>query len=396
MCFTSMTSVYAQNQEQTQEPTLVRGAFTLESSLGIEVRGDDNIFQNAANEQSSRISMLTPSLLMRLEPSGKRLELGYGGEYAWYRDFSNDDYDDHALEAGAYLLLGRRSGLDFVASYEGEHENRGTGLTQGFDFASGELPEEPDQYTNEQLLTRYTYGITGTRAVLAFEASTQEQGYDNNLERTRQFDKDSTYGQATFGVRVRPNTSLQLSLRSTDIAYPHPPASGERLDSREHRYLVGVQWEATAKTTGSVRIGQVDKDYDDPSRPNFSGPNWDVAIRWSPRTYSHIDLGTERRPQETTTTSANVQDTQAYSIRWSHEWNDRVESRVSASTQDEEFVGDTENRQQELQQYGVALRYEMRSWLSWEVGLEVNSRDSNVERFRFDGKIVRIGARIVF
>ena len=60
------------------------------------------------------------------------------------------------------------------------------------------------------------------------------------------------------------------------------------------------------------------------------------------------------------------------------------------STLDEEFVGDTENRQQELRQYGVALRYEMRSWLEWEAGLEVNSRGSNVDRFRFNGKTVRM------
>lgn len=395
-CIASTTSAYAQNRDQTQEPTIVRGAFTLESSLGIEVRDDDNIFQSAGSEQSSQVSMLTPSVLMRFEPSGARLELGYDGEYAWYQDFDNDDYGDHALEAGAHLLVGRRSGLDFVASYEGEHENRGTGLTQGFDFSSGELPEEPDQYTYEQFLARYTYGVNATGAILAFEAGEQEHAYDNNLERTRQFDRDTTYGQATVGLRIRPNTSLLLDLRSTDISYPRPLPFGKTLDSREHRYLVGVEWEATAKTTGSIRIGHVDKDYDDPGRPNFSGPNWEVAVRWSPRTYSHIDLGTARFPQETTSTSADVQDTRTYSVRWSHEWNDRLESRVSASTLDDEFVGDTESRQQELQQYGVALIYEMRSWLRWEAGLEVNSRDSNVERFSFQGKTVRIGARIVF
>jgi polysaccharide biosynthesis protein VpsM len=391
-----MASAYAQSQGQGPAPTLVRGAFTLESSLGIEVRQDDNIFQSPVDEQSSQISMLTPSLLMRLGPSGNRFELKYDGEYAWYQESSNDDYGDHALEAGTYLLLGRRSGLDFVALHENKHENRGTGLTEGFDPASGTFPEEPDRYTTEQFLARYTYGVTSTRAILAFEASTQKRTYDNNLERTQQFDRDATYGQATFGVRVRPNTSLQLSLRTTDITYPHPRASGQSLDSRESRYLVGVQWEATAKTTGSVRVGRVDKEYDDPSHPTFSGPNWEVAIRWSPRTYSHIDLSTERFPEETTTTSADVRDTKTYSLSWTHEWNDRLETQISGSRIENAFREDIQARVQDLRRYRLALNYDMRSWLTWELALEANSRDSKVDRFKFDGKIVRIGARIIF
>ena len=64
-----------------------------------------------------------------------------------------------------------------------------------------------------------------------------------------------------------------------------PRASGLGLDSREYRYLLGVVWETTAKMTGSVRVGGVTKKFDDPALPNYSAPNWEVAIRWSPRTY---------------------------------------------------------------------------------------------------------------
>lgn len=87
---------------------LVREVSTFESSLGIEVLKEDNIFERAKNEQSSQISMLTPSLLTQLEPSRNRLEFAYTGEYAWYQEFNNDDYDNHALDGDAYLQLGRR------------------------------------------------------------------------------------------------------------------------------------------------------------------------------------------------------------------------------------------------------------------------------------------------
>src|SRR5207302_6802217 len=103
---------YTPDPEQGQRPTLVRGAFTLESSLGIEALDDSNIFESRTDVQSSQIWELAPSLLMRFEPARSRLELGYKGNYGWYDKSHDDDYADHALQAGAYPLLGERTGLD--------------------------------------------------------------------------------------------------------------------------------------------------------------------------------------------------------------------------------------------------------------------------------------------
>src|SRR5213076_2055712 len=73
-------------------------------------------FQAAASRfEPHQIWKLAPSLLMRFEPARSRLEFGYRGDYGWYDRSSRDDYANHALQAGAYLLLGERSGLDLVA-----------------------------------------------------------------------------------------------------------------------------------------------------------------------------------------------------------------------------------------------------------------------------------------
>ena len=88
-------------EEQERDPTMVRGPFTLDASIGVEFRRDDNFFQSAADEQTARYWVLTPSILMSIEPSRQRFEFSYDGEYAWFRDLADDDYDDHELEAGA-------------------------------------------------------------------------------------------------------------------------------------------------------------------------------------------------------------------------------------------------------------------------------------------------------
>jgi hypothetical protein len=65
-----------------------------------------------------------------------------------------------------------------------------------------------------------------------------------------------------------------LLVQARDITYNLPRAAGLGLDSREYFYLLGVVCEATAQTTGSVRIGRVDKEFADPLAPIFSRLSW--------------------------------------------------------------------------------------------------------------------------
>jgi hypothetical protein len=100
-CFVSSALAYPPEPEQGRGPTLVRGAFTLESSLGIEARDDRNTFQSSTDVQSSLIWKLAPSLLMRFEPACIRLEFGYESNYGWHDKSRDDDDADHALHVGA-------------------------------------------------------------------------------------------------------------------------------------------------------------------------------------------------------------------------------------------------------------------------------------------------------
>jgi hypothetical protein len=82
--FISPALAYAQDPEEEAYPMLVRGAFTLKSSLGIEALEDSNIYQTSTDVQSSLIWKLAPSLLLRFEPARSRVEFSYKGDYGWY------------------------------------------------------------------------------------------------------------------------------------------------------------------------------------------------------------------------------------------------------------------------------------------------------------------------
>jgi len=373
---------------QTEESSNVEEVFSMEPELGLEFRYDDNIFQSATGVTSSLISIVSPGLFISAQPSKHRFEFQYEGEFAWYSDSSPDNYEDHYLEAGAYLALGQSSKFDIVGSYDDAHDNRGTGLTEGFDPAIN-IPSNPDEYQLAKVLGRFSFGSTASKGRLVLETGHRDLEYTNHLDRTRFFDRSENHGDATFYYRVMPKTSLLLDARLTEIDYQHDRTSQPSLNSKEYRYLFGVTWDTTATTTGTVKVGYVQKEFDDSARGEFSDPSWELDVRWSPRTYSHFDFRTARFPSESNGGGSFIDNT-SYSATWEHEWNGRLKSRLGASFLDQNYRGSTLNRKQELTQYDFSLSYQMRRWLSWKAGVEVNSRNSNINRLEFDGNVYSV------
>ena len=142
---------------QTEDASNTAEPFSLDPELGVELRYDDNIFRSARGVESSWITIVSPGFSVTAKPSQHRYEFQYKGDIAWYSDSSPDNYDDHYLEAGAYLRLGQRSRLDLVGSHDDSHDNRGTGLTEGFDPALN-IPADPDEYHSAKILGRFSFG----------------------------------------------------------------------------------------------------------------------------------------------------------------------------------------------------------------------------------------------
>ena len=89
-------------------------------------------------------------------------------------------------------------------------------------------------------------------------------------------------------------------------------------------------------------------------------------------------------------------DTEIYSLGWTHEWNDRLESILTLSKEDRTYRYVTGDRKDESPQYSLGLVYTMRPWLRWEAGFEFNERNSDVASYNYDQTVVRLGAWITF
>ena len=72
-----------------------------------------------------------------------------------------------------------------------------------------------------------------------------------------------------------------------------------------------------------------------------------------------------------------------------------MKSLIGARNLDQDYLGSANNRKQELTQYNFFLSYQMRHWLKWKAGVDVGSRNSNIDRFKFDGNVYSVSVLMV-
>lgn len=146
------------------------------------------------------------------------------------------------------------------------------------------------------------------------------------------------------------------------------PLIGGSFDTEEQSLIFGAEWEITGKTTGTVKVGQLDKDFDaaSPGKPDLN--NWKIESQWSPRTYSTVLLSSSQLRQETNGTGDFV-DSWKFSVLWLHDWSDRVHTSLFVGRGTDKFLND--QREDDLTNAGITVSYDFRRWIDVGLGYSI-------------------------
>lgn len=368
------------------------GNFDVVPKLTIEHRYDSNILLQADNELDSWVTVVSPSISAKAEISDKNVELSYRHVAGYYESSSSDDFSDNYLSGTLNWEPSHRSQFELFASYIDNHEDRGSGFSEG---TAATLIDEPDTLVTKAAGIRYGYGAIGSNGRLIFAFDHLSRRYTNHRSDTRGRDRKNNALGAVFDWKVGGRTSTFLEAEYTDINYVSDPAgmigAFDTLDSVTQNYSIGVSWEATGKTKGSVKVGHVTKQFDDRDRENFSGENWEVNVQWKPRSYSVFTLLSSREARETNGVG-NFIDEKSYSLSWRHNWNKRLMSVLYYRFDDERYGGDSSNREDELNSYGARVNYTAKPWL--DLGVSASMRDKNSTIRSFSHERTRVALHV--
>jgi len=363
------------------------GAFNLFPTITVDAKDTDNMFLSNNNEVDSRLFIVSPRLEAITESNGNSLSLAGQIDEANFSATDEDDYTDWRVDGDAHLQMNVRNSFDFNAGFFRTREMRGTGFSQG-----GFLPTQPDRYEETTYGAAYQFGTNESFGRLVLSADSYDKSYRNNRLTTQFRDREDMDWCGPFFFNLSPRTDIFVEYIQSNIDYTTDPlvvaGSPDSLDSDEDYLYFGVSWEASAATTGSLKVGSGDKEFDDADRADADLTSWEANILWEPLSYSAVNFTASNRFDEATGVG-NALESRRFSINWQHGWSDNLTSTVNWYSSDDNYTGST--RQDDIDALSVRLDYSVQRWFDVYVSFSQDSRDSNFGNFNYDQNVAAIG-----
>jgi hypothetical protein len=373
---------------------LTAAAITTESGIDFtpmvqaRLAHNDNIASTSTNEESSWIFAVTPSLRALLQDGANVYTSTLSVASGTYFSSSDDNYLDFYADAKAKVELNQSNRFEAGVEYVSGHEDRGTGVSEGL----GNLQDEPAEFDTWNLNAHYEYGAMSTPARVRVMAGYFDKEFTNYeaLTSVRNFDKFS-YGAALY-YDTQATTSVVAEIIREDIAYDLVDPTGKR-DSVTTKYRVGMEWQATALTSGSFRIGYQDKNFDSAERKDFSGLTWEASVAYAPLSYSTFQLTTGRQAKDPNVEGDFVKET-LHGVSWTHDWSELFSSTAGFNYSHEDYSG--ADRTDKTKALSLAANYLLRTNIMLTAGTDLTRKSSTVQNIRFDKNVFYVGVQAGF
>ena len=339
---------------------------------------DSNVTLRSSNEIDSAYQVYGGGVTLDARDARSVFLWGLQAMYGRYSDSTEDNYSDWNSRMSYDFAFDSRNFLRLDWNYIRGHDGRGT--TDRFPPQSA-----PDKYFDNSPGFIYSFGAPEAQGRFELFGNLAYKRYLNNRDVTAGSDRDTRNYGGAFYWRAMPKTSFLVEARGTDIDYL---LSTSTLSGSESRYYAGVTWEATAATSGTVKVGRLEKRYDS-ERPTFSGTGWEGMVTWLPRTYSKFDLYSSRQPIESTGQGDFIL-SDATGIVWSHGWTSFISTDVNARFVKDRYQGF--DRRDDTESYGIRANYKLRRWITLGAEYQYTKRDSSQDFNDYDKNLWLISA----
>jgi hypothetical protein len=373
-------SKYKPAEQEDPEGAMRVGSFYLYPRVGVSVGHDDNVTAVNGKKTSSAVWNLSPSAVLERTSAADRYTLGYRGSYNRYTNSSNDNTDTHEIQGQANVQYDDRLNTAFRAGVM-----LGADAREETDRAEA---NQPDKYRNSYAGYLVGYGAPEAQGRLEAEINYNNKRYTNNRATTADGDFAALDTSGRFYYRVAPNSKVFVEGRYTDYDYK---LATPNQDSTEQRVLLGYTWEATAATQGTVKAGNLKKDFAQASRRDFNGLTWEGSVRWSPLEYSVVDLNTRRSTDDSSGTGDYIKRSN-YGLQWNHKLTDLFSTVLGYSYTDSKYVGAT--RHDKNKSYKAGVSYDARRWMKLSLEWTTTDNNSTVQTSSFKRNVIMLNSQI--
>jgi hypothetical protein len=321
---------------------------------------NDNLQSTGTNSVSSSLLNISPQVIAELKHKGDRYTALVNIKNTTYASSSADNFTNSEVAIAGDNFFTARARTGWSVGIVNGTDPRGS--------SDRAVQAEPDRWNTTNVNGRFIYGAPEAPGRIELSLGTQTKVYDNNRKVTATNDLTTDSLGAVVFYRLGSKTQALAEIRNSKTSYASSLAANA---NTETRYYGGLVWEATAATTGTVKVGSLSKKFDSAAKSSFNTGIWEIAGRWQPLTYSTVNLLATRATSDATG-SGDYNLNNNLDLTWIHNWNQKLSTRLSAGKADVDYGGTP--RKDSANNFGVGIDYTLTRWLRFAA--DISSTDN--------------------
>jgi len=278
LCFFTQTTQAASNSSGFQP------------IIDVQLQHEDNVRRAPRHsQQSDSILILKMDLPLRWDFGKHKLDVTYEGEYSQYAKQKALNYNDHELRSRFLLDNSYRLNTEYELGFIREHD-----IPNDNDVVAN-LTGKPNRWKEKYVKANLLYGKNASQGQVITKLEYKQRNYTNNNREFLDSNRISLLG--AFYYRITSKTRIPFELNIINYDYQNSPLE-TGLSNNEYRYLTGITWDATAKSTGILQLGLLEKKYDNSLYNNTSIFVVRLNGVWKPNTFTTLMFGVIRDSKE--------------------------------------------------------------------------------------------------
>jgi hypothetical protein len=324
---------------------------------------NDNVGSTPTNQVRSNLTTIAPEVVAEMKSHGDRYTAVFTANSTSYASSRDDNYTNYEAWVAGDNYFSARARMGWAVGTIVSSDPRGS--------KSNGISASPDRWHAPTLRGKFIYGAQEAAGRIEVDVDVKHKRYDNNQVNTETLSLNDSGIAGRFFYRVGSRSMALLEVRNHVFDYTSPNATD---DNTDRRVYLGYTWEATAATTGIVKVGRMTKRFDLAGKERFSGSTWEATVRWLPRTYSAFEFESSKTADDPTGVGNYLENTNN-TLSWNHQWSGSFTTVASAGVLKSKFAGT--GREDDIQRMSITANYALRRWMSIGVDFANTNTKSN-------------------
>jgi len=370
-------TVFDRRRPEVAPIGLRAGSFLIFPGVDVVEEYNDNIFATEDDEESDFITRLQPDLTIESDWNNHLLRLNGYGDFGFYADNSDENYEDYGASIGGRLDVRRSTNVRAVARYDHRHEERSSP-----DDVNGSEPTEYDRFgstlVGSHRLNRLRFMLRGDYQALDFDDVPRAVGPDiNNDDRDRQ----RFEGALNIGYEIQPSYLAFVEGSYNVVDYDDAvDDNGVDRDNDGYQVTAGIEIDFGGLMFGNFFAGYRDQTFDDPVLDDASGVTGGADVTWNvtPLTTLIGSASSTVRESTTTDTAGNISSSRIFTtigLEAQHELLRNLLLGATASYSRDDFQGIS--RTDNIYRFGLSATYLIHRHAYLSADYSLRTRDSD-------------------